>query len=117
MEISYKQIGANIKKARLSAGFTQEELSYRIGMSPVYFGRLERGERKTSLDFLQRTAQALGVSIFSLLQHCVPDFDFDLDNAPQSSYIQSLMSLFEKSSEQAQRTMYSVCWLLAADLK
>jgi len=115
MEISYKQIGANIKKARLSAGFTQEELSYRIGMSPVYFGRLERGERKTSLDFLQRTAQALGVSIFSLLQHCVPDFDFD--KPIKSNYSESMINLLETSSEQVQRTMYSVCWLLAADLK
>lgn len=116
MEISYKQIGANIKKARLSAGFTQEMLAEKIGISSVFYGRLERGERKPSLDFLHHTAQALGVSLFSLLNHCLPDFDFDLDNAPQSSYIQSLMRLFEKSSEQAQRTMYSVCWLLAADL-
>ena len=113
MEISYIMIGANIKKARLSAGLTQEMLAERIGISAVYFGRLERGERKPSLDFLQHTAQALGVPLFSLLQHCVPDFAFD--KPIKSSYAESMINLLETSSEQTQRTMYSICWLLAAD--
>ena len=37
----YKQLGANIKSARLSKGYTQSELADRTGVSLQFIGKIE----------------------------------------------------------------------------
>lgn len=71
MYVSYKVIGSHIRSARKAKKLSQERLAERIGMSPVHFGRLERGERRASLEQLAHIADALHVSTFSLLSGCL----------------------------------------------
>ena len=40
---SEKQIGKNLKKARKSAGLTQEEVAKKAGIHVSYYSRIERG--------------------------------------------------------------------------
>ena len=41
--------GKNIRKQRTKQGISQEELSFKAGLSRAYIGRLERGEKNITL--------------------------------------------------------------------
>lgn len=73
MNVSFRIIGHNIKTARKACALTQEQLSERIGLSPIHYGRIERGQRAISLALLCRIADALNTSVLTLLQGGIPD--------------------------------------------
>ncbi len=56
------QIGTNIQAARERAGYTQEELSELLGMTPNHLSAIERGVSGISLDALQKLCLLLGIS-------------------------------------------------------
>ncbi len=60
-------LGARVKAARLRKGLTQKELSTMIGASPSWIHLLEDGQQNAMIHSLRRTADALGVSVHSLL--------------------------------------------------
>lgn len=53
--------GAVLREARLAAGLTQEELSFRAGLDRAYISQLENDHKSPTLDTLFRLADALGV--------------------------------------------------------
>lgn len=54
-------VGANIKKARLAAGMTQEELAVRSGFSQQYISGLEGGKRNPTIVSIYELALALEI--------------------------------------------------------
>ena len=56
MYVSYKVIGRHIRDARKAKGLTQEQFAERLGLSTLHYGRLERGNRRVSLEQLARAA-------------------------------------------------------------
>lgn len=56
------QIGTNIQAAREAAGYTQEELSELVGLTPNHLSAIERGVSGASLEVLQKLCSLLGVS-------------------------------------------------------
>ena len=71
MKISYKAIGSNIRKARKAQRLTQEKTAELLGISALHYGRLERGDRKISLDQVARIADVLAVSFDDLIHDAV----------------------------------------------
>lgn len=67
MQISFKTIGNNIRRARKKLHMTQEQAAEELGISLLHYGRFERGERNISLPLLLQTAETFHVSINSLL--------------------------------------------------
>lgn len=65
------EIGSQITRARLKAGFTQLELAHLMGHSGddagAYISRLENGFHEPRLGTLIRIAEALSVPLESLL--------------------------------------------------
>ncbi|MGA0602973.1 helix-turn-helix domain-containing protein [Caulobacter sp. KR2-114] len=57
-----KTVGENIRRVRLAAGISQEELAHRAGLTPSYIGQVERGRRNTSVTVLGKVADALGTT-------------------------------------------------------
>jgi transcriptional regulator with XRE-family HTH domain len=57
-----KAFGANLSKIRLEKGLTQEEISYRTGMSFTSVNRIESGKINTTVASCNELAKALGVS-------------------------------------------------------
>lgn len=55
------QFGNNIKKARIKAGFTQQQVADKAGMHVNYYARIERGEENPSYDTLEKIMKALGI--------------------------------------------------------
>lgn len=62
-----KRLTRNLKNARNKAGYTQEELADRIGVSRAYVGYLEQGRNTPSLGVLEKIARVLKVKISELV--------------------------------------------------
>ena len=61
--IDYKKVGNKIKDIRQQKGITREKLSEIIGISSMYLGQLERGERRGGINNYIEIANALELSL------------------------------------------------------
>ena len=55
-------LGAELRRARLKAGLSQEELSFRASVDRSYISQLERDKKSPTVDMLFRLCRTLGVS-------------------------------------------------------
>jgi transcriptional regulator with XRE-family HTH domain len=62
------ELGQVIRKYRLTAGFSQEELAERSGLHWTYISQVERGKRNLSVEALQRIGIALRIQAWQLLR-------------------------------------------------
>ena len=63
-----KLVGSNLRRYRLLAGLSQEELAHRARLDRTYVSGMERGIRNPSVLVLQELAAALGVKPTNLLE-------------------------------------------------
>jgi transcriptional regulator with XRE-family HTH domain len=61
MESAKQAFGQRVRAARLSKGWTQEELSARSGLAVVQISRIERGVREVRLTTILRLVDALAM--------------------------------------------------------
>lgn len=106
--VSYWVIGKNIKRARKEAKLSQQMLAERIGMSTVHFGRIERGERETSLEVLARIANCVNVPISTLLHGSMPEEEC-CALPVQSGFAARIGEISEGCSEEAKELMLRIC--------
>ena len=66
-ELKYEEIGKRIREARKALKLTQEAASERCDITSSYYGNLERGDKKMSVETLARISQGLHVSVDYLL--------------------------------------------------
>ena len=59
--------GENLRKAREKCGFTQEQLAYKLNISPSTVGMYEQGRREPDLDTLIKMSEKLFAPITTLL--------------------------------------------------
>jgi transcriptional regulator with XRE-family HTH domain len=78
--MDYGKLGERIREERLKRHMTQEALAEIVGISSVYTGQIERAERRLSIDNLVAIANALHVSIESLLRNSLVVNDAFIDN-------------------------------------
>jgi transcriptional regulator with XRE-family HTH domain len=57
----------NLRRARRLQEVSQEQLALRSGMSRVFVGQIERGERSLTIDSMGALAEALGVPLRDLV--------------------------------------------------
>lgn len=67
-ESTITSFGERLRQYREMIGWTSTELAERAGISRTYLWQIEDGRSRPSLEYVQRIAQALGVSITLLLQ-------------------------------------------------
>ncbi len=60
-------LGEELRKARLSARLTQEELAFKADVSRNYVSLLELGEKSPTVQTLLRICKALGVKASSII--------------------------------------------------
>jgi transcriptional regulator with XRE-family HTH domain len=60
-------LGEAVRARRKVAGFSQERLAEKAGLSTVFISRVERGKESPSVDSLVKIARALGVSVHELV--------------------------------------------------
>ena len=73
--IDYISIGEKIKKARIAAGMSQEQLADLCGISLSFLGHIERGSRKMSLETFVTICSKLELSCDYLLMDELPNND------------------------------------------
>lgn len=78
--MDYRKLGKRIREERLRERMTQEQVAEIIDMSAVYLGQVERGERKLSIDTLVKIANALHISVESLLRDSLKHNSDMIDN-------------------------------------
>ncbi|MBJ7532874.1 helix-turn-helix transcriptional regulator [Rhodomicrobium vannielii ATCC 17100] len=61
-------VGENVRRYRLAAGLTQEQVAERMGVDRAYVSSLEAGTRNPTVITLWHAAQALGVEVHLLLR-------------------------------------------------
>jgi transcriptional regulator with XRE-family HTH domain len=61
-------VGANVRRARQTAGLTQEQVALEAKIDLTYMGGIERGKRNPTVLVLVRLADALGVDPTDLLK-------------------------------------------------
>ena len=61
-------LGAELRKARMAAGLTQEEVAHRAGMDRAYVSELEGDKKSPTVNRLFRLCEAIGVSPAKLIQ-------------------------------------------------
>jgi transcriptional regulator with XRE-family HTH domain len=62
-----ERFGANVRRARLARGWTQEDLAGHTGLAVVQVSRVERGKREVRITTLIRLIGALEVPPAELL--------------------------------------------------
>lgn len=68
-----KQLGVNIKKARIKRGLTQEELSVAVGhKSAAWLSFVEKGQRNISVKDLYGIAGCLNTTMVEILNQDFP---------------------------------------------
>jgi transcriptional regulator with XRE-family HTH domain len=60
-------LGEEIRKARIAAGLTQEELAFRSKLSRNYISLLELDEKSPTFDTLTRICGAIGLRVSVLV--------------------------------------------------
>ena len=63
-----RQLGKTVRRYRLAADLSQEELAFQAGMKRSYLSDLERGTRNPTVRAVGRLAAALGVRPSELLE-------------------------------------------------
>ncbi|MCL8385934.1 helix-turn-helix domain-containing protein [Xanthobacter aminoxidans] len=67
MEDLQRTLASNLRRYRLQAGLSQEEIAERMSVDRAYVSGLERGRRNPTLSTLVSAGQALGVPVATLL--------------------------------------------------
>lgn len=68
MTREWRRWGMRLKKLREARGWTQEFLAEKVGVSRNTIAPLEIGNRRPSLNLLERLAKALKVTVGGLLK-------------------------------------------------
>jgi Zn-dependent peptidase ImmA (M78 family)/DNA-binding XRE family transcriptional regulator len=90
-----RALGARIREARESTGWTQQELADHLGMSRTTVVAIEKGERRLKPAELIQTASLLGRNVSDLLQRVAPAEGFGVQlraTLPSSSPASALLS-------------------------
>ncbi|MDO4354918.1 MAG: helix-turn-helix domain-containing protein [Clostridia bacterium] len=109
--ISYGVIGKHIKEARLRAGFTQEEIAYRINISAAYFGKIERGVIKPNIARLVEISQELGIPFECLFQGAIFPEGKSMGNfpVPKEEFDAFFQEIGKTMSERNKTIVMRVC--------
>lgn len=61
-----KQLGQRIRELRNERHMSQEELSFKAGISPAHLGQIERATKNPTIDTVAKIAAALDIPVASL---------------------------------------------------
>lgn len=68
LQLAQQALGRRIRELREQQGWSQSAFASRCGIDPSYVSRIEHGETNLRCSLLQIIANALEMSVFSLLE-------------------------------------------------
>lgn len=100
-----RQIGRNIREARLAAGFTQEQLAEKVDISSSFLSRVENGASMPAVSTIGEIAEKLGIRPERLLLTEVQQSGYD-------EYDSQLLYLISQSTRREKRHLCKYITLL-----
>ena len=98
-----KILGDNIRRLRISRGWTQVYLADVLELTPSFFTLVESGQRGMSLEVIEATANVFNVPVASLfIGHDLSQDESDVKPLLRNSELQSLK---QKLSEEIQKSI------------
>ncbi len=67
-KILVRKFGEKIVSLRKSAGLTQDELAFKVNISPSYLSAIERGISDTTISTAKRLAKAFNITLPELFE-------------------------------------------------
>lgn len=64
-----KELGAALKRARIAAGLTRNDVSIDTGLNPSSIDRIERGESSTNIFDIMRICHCMEVDVLPMVEH------------------------------------------------
>lgn len=104
-EPDYSVIGNRIKKARINKKYTQQDLSDKMGISPAYVSKVEKGKNHFNVKRLAQASQLLEVPEGYFLDGTSIDSKNYLDK--------DLYNLIKKCSPRDQKIIYDIVKIFA----
>lgn len=95
-----KIIGQRIRNYRTQKGLSQEKLAELAGCHPTYIGQLERGEKNTTLESVEKIASAMDISLSEL-------FD-KLGKSGSNNIAAKCYDLVASKNEAEQKQLYKI---------
>ena len=90
-------VGERIRLLREKAGFSQNELAGRAGVSQTHLRRVELGQSGITIDHLQMVCDALGISLKEFFDFATEQDEFSEATANLSPKQKQLLLAFLKS--------------------
>lgn len=87
--MDYTTIGSHIRKYRVKRNLKQDEFAEIVGLSPNYYGAIERGEKIPSLETFIAILNALNISADSVLED-VLNIGYTIKNSALDERIKEL---------------------------
>jgi len=99
--INNYSLGERLRELRKNIELSQEQLALKAGITPHYFGQVERGEKNVTVHTLAKICEALGISLADFFS------GFEIKNPTGFDEIsnQILYQLSGKSSDEKQAVL------------
>lgn len=97
-----KQLGQRIRELRTQQHMSQEELSFKAGISPAHLGQIERALKNPTIDTIAKIAAALDIPIPDL-------FTMEaVSAAPQNTTVSKINAQLLGMSEEEQKDILRI---------
>lgn len=108
------KFGRRLRTLRTEKKMSQEELSFKAGISPAHLGQIERAEKKPTLETIGKLAEALEISLPEL-------FSFDVDPSTQkaetgSTVVSKINAQLKDMTEEEQRDVLRIIRIFRRNL-
>lgn len=107
MAVDYSIIGSRLKKARLDAGLTQQEMAEKTNLSIAFISRVERGSSHINLKRLSEFCSILNVSEGYILN--------GVSDSDDKYLYDEFNEILNKCSPEKQKLIYKLSKMIAED--
>ncbi len=97
-----KQLGQRIRELRSERHMSQEELSFKSGISAAHLGQIERGLKSPTIDTIGKIATALDVPTSTLFSSEFPK------TLPQNNTVQKIIAQLMSMTEPEQQDVLRI---------
>ncbi len=70
-----KLLGDKIREIRKSKNLSQEHVAYLASLSPAHLGQIERGNKKPTIETINKIAEALDITVIDLFSFDMPQIE------------------------------------------
>ena len=117
-DINYRVIGRNIMQLRNKAGFRQDDIAEKIGISMTHYSNCERGTKHFALEHILAICQLLNVSLDQVLAGAISDVRISssaegIEDNDENELLDEICVLQKGCSDEAKKSMVESCRIIA----